>query len=69
MEFDLYLEACILQLSCNSPEENRFITFDYTEKQLQDNLDYFKECFKKGLSPYKALSLFYFALNELKVYQ
>ena len=33
--------------------------FGYSDKELFDNIDYFKECFERELSAYKALLFLY----------
>ena len=33
----------------------RSIEFTYSQKKLNENIEYFRFCKKKGLSPYKAL--------------
>lgn len=43
------LERYLINVGIRSAE------FTYTDEQLTENLDYFKECFKSGLSEYKAL--------------
>lgn len=51
------------QLTCNSNDSEN-PTFDYTNKQVDDNIDYFTKCESEGLSPYKSLLFFHFHLNE-----
>jgi len=51
------------QLTCNS-NNSEHPTFDYTNKQVDDNIDYFTKCENGGLSPYKSLLFFHFHLNE-----
>lgn len=38
----------------------------YTKKDIDDNLSYFKTNFIKNISPYKAIELFYYHLNNKK---
>ena len=52
------------QLCCNNPEIVDFITYDYSEQQIDENLDYFKECLDRNLSGYKALLFLYDYLLE-----
>ena len=60
-----YIEDVKSQLCCNNPGETvEYITYDYDEEQIDDNLDYFKDCMNRGLSGYKALLFFYDYLNE-----
>ena len=56
--FEEYIEDVKSQLCCNNPEIVDFITYDYSEQQIDENLDYFKECLDKNLSGYKALLFF-----------
>ena len=55
-----YMESVKSQLVCNATEEdkNKYITYDFTNKQVEDNIEYFIECKEDGLSPYKALLFF-----------
>ena len=52
-----YIEHVKNQLTCND-QNSDFITYDYTEQEVDNNLPYFRKCMKKGLSPYKALLFF-----------
>ena len=61
--FEEYLNDIKSQLTCNSPEVD-FITYDYAEQQIDENLDYFKDCWRDGLSGYKALLFFSDYLNN-----
>lgn len=58
--FEEYIKDVKSQLTCNRSYEERllFISYDYTEMQVDQKLDYFKECMNKGLSAYKALLFF-----------
>jgi hypothetical protein len=58
--FDLYIIDVKEQLECNATEEfkKEFITYSYTNEQIDKNLDYFKKCQLEGLSGYKALLYF-----------
>ena len=53
-----YLKDVRLQLTQNCKEDAPFITYDYSEKQIQDNVEYFEKCMKRNLSGYKALLFF-----------
>lgn len=67
--FDKYIERVKEQLDCNASDEykDEYIVYTYTEKQIDDHLDYFKKCFEDGLSAYKALLFFTFHLDELNI--
>ena len=41
----------------------RSIEYNYTDKQIFDNIEYFDKCRKSGLSAYKALLFLYDYLN------
>lgn len=56
--FEEYIKDVKSQLCCNNPEIVDFITYDYSEEEINSNLDYFKECFESNLSGYKALLFF-----------
>ena len=56
--FEEYIEDIKSQLCCNNPKIVNFITYDYSEQQIDENLDYFKECLDRNLSGYKALLFF-----------
>jgi len=63
-----YLADVKSQLTCNGTYEERllFVSYDYTEFQIDSNIDYFKDCLTQGLSAYKALLFFNDYLNEEK---
>ena len=60
-----YLFNAKQQLCCNASEyyKNNYITYDYTDEQIDRNKDYFERCMKSGLSDYKALLFFGDYLN------
>jgi len=60
---DEYISDAKSQLTCNAPNDE-YITYDYTESQIDANLDYFEKCMEDGLSAYKALLFFNDYLNE-----
>lgn len=68
-----YIADVKSQLCCNNIGETiEYITYDYTEEQIDNNLDYFKHCMEKNLSGYKALLFFSDYLNgsyNIKSYQ
>lgn len=68
---DEYMNAVREQLYCNATESysNKYVTYTYTNKQVQENAGYFKKCMESNLSPYKALLFFDDFLNELKIRQ
>jgi hypothetical protein len=55
-----YIEDTKSQLYCNASKyvRSKYITYTYTNKQIDDNLSYFNKCMKDGLSAYKALLFF-----------
>lgn len=57
--FNKFMEDVYSQLECNTSEEyqNQYITFTYTEDFIKTKIDYFKNCYKKGMSAYMALTL------------
>lgn len=60
IKFEEYIKEIKKQLHCNcsDDEKNKYITYMYTNKQVDDNLDYFKKCNERNLSPYKSLLFF-----------
>ena len=58
LTFDCYIRDIKSQLCCNNPEIVDFITYDYTEQEIDENLDYFQDCLNRNLSGYKALLFF-----------
>lgn len=64
-KFDRYMESVNEQLTDNATEDykSQYITYTYKQEQVNSNLAYFNKCMKIGLSPYKALLLFYDYLN------
>ena len=59
-EFVNYMFSVYGQLSCNACKEYQAecITYTYTSDQVNRHIDYFKDCFDRGLSSYKALLFF-----------
>ena len=64
-DFILYLNNIKEQLYCNADNEYKknYITYMYSNKEIDDNIEYFKKSMKIGLSPYKALLFFNDYLN------
>lgn len=59
-DFETYIKEVKEQLFCNATDDykNQYVTYMYTNEQIDSNLDYFKDCMNKNLSPYKALLFF-----------
>lgn len=55
-----YIRALREQLYCNATEEykSKYITYTHTNKEVTDNLDFFKVMRHCQISPYKALLYF-----------
>lgn len=55
-----YIEKVKEQLECNATDyyKDNYITYTYTNEQIDENLEYFKTCLRKNLSAYKALLYF-----------
>jgi len=66
MNFEEYLDDVRSQLYCNASSHYRsnYITYDYSNSQIEDNLIFFKDCYKSNLSGYKALLFFSDYLND-----
>lgn len=68
--FDEYLLKIYSHLCCNISEEKRnseyIVCYDYTEEEVNRHISYFKECYDKELSAYKALLFFHDFLIEEK---
>lgn len=66
-DFKKYIEETKSQLHCNASEEYKkeCITYAYSNEEIDDNLDYFEECMRSGLSAYKALLFFHDYKEEL----
>lgn len=61
-----YIADVKAQLCCNNPTNQiEYITYDYTEQEIDRNIDYFETCMKDNLSAYKALLFFYDYLQEI----
>jgi len=58
-----YIADAKSQLTCNST--GKYVSYDYTEEQIDNNIEYFKDCLRRGLSAYKALLFFNDYLNKL----
>lgn len=71
LNIDEYMDDVRAQLSCNATESysNKYVTYTYTNKQVKDNIGYFRKCMESNLSPYKALLFFDEFLNEPKIRQ
>ncbi len=55
-----YIKEVKEQLYCNATEDykNNYITYDYTNEEVDQYYDFFRRCKKEGLSAYKALLFF-----------
>lgn len=60
MTFEEYILNAKSQLHCNASDEYKkeYITYGYTNEQIDENLFFFKECYDMNLSAYKALLFF-----------
>jgi hypothetical protein len=64
--FDDYILKVKSQLVCNADDfqkANHYL-YDYTDNQIDENLNYFKGCYREGLSEYKSLLFFHDYLNK-----
>jgi hypothetical protein len=59
-----YIQDAKSHLTCNYPEQVEYITYGYTEQEINKNINYFEYQMKKGLSAYKALLFFHDYLEE-----
>ncbi len=66
IKFKKYLEVVRLQLVCNATDDykNNHITYNYTNEQIDSNLDYFERCMNDQLSEYKSLLFFSYYLTS-----
>lgn len=66
MNFEEYIINVKSQLYCNTSEDDRkeYITYMFSNEQIDQNIDYFKKCFDIDLSGYKALLFFKDYLDE-----
>ena len=64
--FTDFLEDVRSQLECNASKEfiENNVSYTYSNESIHENIDYFKDCFQRGLSGYKALLYFGFYLSE-----
>ncbi len=55
-----YIKIVRKQLDCNATEEYKksYVTYLYTNDEIDEHLDYFERCKNFGLSAYKALLFF-----------
>lgn len=53
--FEEYIEDVKSQLCCNNDDDVDYITYDYTEQQIYDEIKHFEDCWKRNISGYKAL--------------
>lgn len=65
-KFEQYIKEVKEQLTYNTSDDykDNHVTYLYSNEQIDDNLEYFKESMKFGLSPYKALLFFQDHLEE-----
>ena len=58
--FEEYMADVKSQLDCNAPREYKLtnIVYTYINEQVDSHLEYFKTCYYRGLSGYKALLFF-----------
>ena len=59
-DFVEYIDKVKSHLYCNASKYDRdnFITYTFTNEEVDNNLDYFRKCMNTNLSPYKALLFF-----------
>jgi len=53
-----YIEDAKSQLVCNQTGDTEFITYDYSNEEVDKNKEYFEHTLSKGMSAYKALLFF-----------
>jgi hypothetical protein len=60
MNFEEYLDDVKSQLYCNASSHYRsnYVTYGYSNSQIEENLIFFNDCFNSRLSAYKALLFF-----------
>jgi hypothetical protein len=58
--FKEYIECVKSQLDCNASDigKSNCTTYTYSNELVDDNLDYFEDCYNNNLSAYKALLFF-----------
>lgn len=66
MSFENYINDVKSQLVENTTGDYKstYITYHYTNKLIDENLNYFKDCMDSSLSAYKALLFFGEYLKE-----
>jgi hypothetical protein len=62
--FDQYIESVKIR-NKETHEDGHLVVFDFDEKTIFENRDYFFQCWMSHMSPYKALTFFWDYLNEL----
>ena len=60
MRFEEYTKDLYKQLLCNASTEyaSNNIVYDHTEKEIEENMDFFETMYNCGISAYKALLFF-----------
>ena len=68
VSFEDYIADVLSQLECNMSAEDKakYGCYTYSEKTINENLDYFRDCLKENLSPYKALLFLSYYLEDKK---
>jgi len=66
-DFVKYLARVKEQLDCNATEDYKanYVTYTYSNEEVDNNLDYFKNCMKNGMGEYISLLLFYDFIHEI----
>lgn len=62
-----YIQDVKSQLCCNQTKRVDYITYDYTEEQIDRNIKYFEKCMNNNLSGYKALLFFSDYINRTDI--
>ena len=60
MSFEEYIEKVKSNLYCNLSEDEKkvFYSYDFTEDEIDSNLEYFKDCYNNDISAYTSLLFF-----------
>lgn len=60
VSFEEYIEKVKSNLYCNLSEDEKkvFYSYDFTEDEIDNNLEYFKDCYNNDISAYTSLLLF-----------
>ena len=62
--FKEYLDDIKSKLTCNNSDDIDYITYDYSEEEIDKYTNFFRQMWSMGISGYKALLFLYDHIEE-----